>query len=60
MSLKKSVHQLKHEEKFTEENIGSIRPSFGMHPKHYKSFINKKSVKFIKAGSRLKWKYLKN
>ena len=47
-------------EKFTEENIGSIRPSFGMHPKHYKSFINKKSVKFIKAGSRLKWEYLKN
>ena len=46
-------------EKFTNKNIRSIRPSFGMHPKYYNSFLNKKSVKFIKAGSRLKWEHIK-
>ena len=46
-------------EKFTNENIKSIRPSFGLHPKHLDKFINKKSTLSVKAGSRLKRNMIK-
>jgi pseudaminic acid synthase len=44
---------------FSVNNIKSIRPSFGMHPKFYYKFIGKKSNSDIKSGFRLLWKYIK-
>lgn len=38
---------------FTEENIKSIRPAFGLYPKYYKDLINKKSKQGISRISRL-------
>jgi pseudaminic acid synthase len=40
-------------EKFTLENIRSIRPSYGMHPKYLKKILGKKAKKNIKTGNRL-------
>jgi pseudaminic acid synthase len=38
---------------FTEKNIKSIRPGFGLHPKHYNYFLGKKANFSISKGSRL-------
>ena len=53
------VKEIKKGELFTENNIRSIRPSFGMHPKNFEKILNKKSRQNIKAGSRLLWKHIK-
>ena len=53
------VSSIKKNEKFTNENIKSIRPSYGLHPKYLKYFLNKESKVNIKHGSRLSWKHLK-
>jgi len=46
-------------EKFTVDNIKSVRPSFGLHPKYLKKFLNKETKKNLFIGDRLKWEYLK-
>ncbi len=53
------VKNIKRGDKFSEENIRSIRPSFGLHPKYLKYFLNRKSTTNIKFGTRLKWSHLK-
>ena len=40
-------------EKITEDNIRSIRPGYGLHPKYYKEILGKISLKFIKRGTPL-------
>jgi pseudaminic acid synthase len=37
----------------TEDNVRSIRPGFGLHPKFLKSILNKKVTKKLERGSRL-------
>ena len=37
----------------TKENIKSVRPSLGMHPKHYEEILGKKVVKYLEKGTRL-------
>ena len=37
----------------TQENVKSIRPGFGMHPKYYKSILGKRIKKDIKRGTPL-------
>jgi len=44
---------IKKGELFSELNIRSIRPAFGLHPKHLKNIINKKSTKNLFFGDRL-------
>jgi len=44
---------------FTYENIKSVRPSFGLHPKYLKKILNKKSRLNFKSGDRLTLKGLK-
>ncbi|MEF3255266.1 MAG: pseudaminic acid synthase, partial [Deferribacterales bacterium] len=39
---------------FTEDNIRSIRPGYGVHPKYYKMLLGKKSKRAIKRGDPLK------
>jgi len=50
------VKDVKKGELFTEENVRSIRPSDGLHPKYYKEIVNKRRArKDIKAGTPLSW-----
>ncbi len=45
-----AVEDIREGEVFTEKNIRSIRPGFGLHPKYYKSLLGKKSKRVIKRG----------
>ncbi len=49
------VKDIKNGESFTEVNIKSIRPGFGMHPKYLKDILGKKAKKDIKKGTPLNW-----
>lgn len=43
---------------FTAENIRSVRPGFGLHPKYYSSVLGKKAVKDLARGSRLQLEHI--
>ncbi|MEO2153198.1 MAG: pseudaminic acid synthase [Aquificota bacterium] len=50
------VKDVKAGELFTEENVRSIRPGYGLHPKYYKEIVGKRRArKDIKAGTPLSW-----
>jgi len=44
---------IKKGELITEENIRSVRPGYGMHPKYLKDLLGKKAKKDLKFGERL-------
>jgi pseudaminic acid synthase len=44
---------IKKGEKFTEENIRSVRPGFGLHPKYLKDILGKTATKDYNFGDRL-------
>ncbi len=52
------VEDVKKGEIFTEKNIRSIRPGFGLHPKYIKKVIGKRARRDIKRGIPLKWEYI--
>lgn len=54
------VKDLKEGDQFSAENIRSIRPGYGLAPKHYKEILNKKANQDIKRGTPLKWSFIKN
>lgn len=45
------VKDIKKSEKFNEENVRSIRPGLGLHPKNLKKVIGRKSARDIKRGT---------
>lgn len=47
------VEDIKSGEVFTEQNIRSIRPGFGLHPKFFKEMIGKVATKDFERGDRL-------
>lgn len=49
------VEDMEKGEKFTERNVRSIRPGFGLHPKHLKKITGKKASRDIKKGMPLSW-----
>jgi pseudaminic acid synthase len=49
------VKDIKAGEVFTEENINSIRPGFGLHPKYLKDTLGKIAKHDIKKGTPLNW-----
>ena len=53
------IKDVKKNEKFTEENIKSIRPSFGLPPKYLYEVIGKKAKENIKKGTPLRWDMIK-
>ncbi|MEI6895907.1 MAG: N-acetylneuraminate synthase family protein, partial [Psychromonas sp.] len=50
------VKDVKAGEKFTPENVRSIRPGFGLQPKYYDSILNKTAKINIKSGTALQKK----
>jgi len=54
------VRDIKAGETFTEENIRSIRPSYGLHPKYLKDILGKHARINIKKGTPLKWELINN
>ena len=47
------VKDIKKGEVITEENVRSIRPGFGLHPKHLKDLLGKKLNYTVEQGTRL-------
>ncbi|SHF90408.1 N-acetylneuraminate synthase [Salegentibacter echinorum] len=47
------AEDIKAGEELTSENIRSVRPGFGMHPKYYNNVLGTKAVKDLKKGERL-------
>ncbi len=52
------VKDIKKGEKFTPENIRSIRPSNGLHPKYYEEVLGKTAKKDLKFGTPLCKSYI--
>ena len=52
------VADMKAGEIITEQNVKSIRPGFGLHPKYYNEILGKKVNADIEAGSRFNLNYL--
>ena len=53
------VRDIKKDEIITEENVRSIRPGFGLHPKYLKEIIGKKVNKDLKKGTPFKLEFIK-
>ena len=53
------VKDIKAGETFTEENIRSIRPGYGLSPKYLKDILGKKSAQVFKKGTPLNWELIK-
>jgi pseudaminic acid synthase len=63
MSARRSLYvckNIKKGEKFTSENVKSVRPSFGLYPKFLKKVIGTKSNRNLKTGNRLTMSLIKN
>jgi len=50
-----AVKDIRAGELLTEENIKSIRPSYGLPPKYFKIILGKRAKKDIKKGTPLNW-----
>jgi len=50
-----AVEDIKAGDVITTQNVRSIRPGYGLHPKFFKSIINKKALVNIKKGTPLAW-----
>jgi pseudaminic acid synthase len=49
---------IKKGESFTKENVKSIRPGDGLHPKYYDALMHKTTTIDIKAGTALQWSFI--
>ena len=49
------VKDVKAGEVLTEENVRSIRPGYGLHPKYLKDILGRRAKKEIKKGTPLRW-----
>jgi pseudaminic acid synthase len=53
------VKDIKEGEVLTHENIRSIRPGYGLHPKYLKNIIGKKAKQDLAFGTRMNLDYVK-
>jgi pseudaminic acid synthase len=49
------LNEIKAGEPFTDENVRSIRPGYGLHPKYLREILGKKAKTDIKRGAPLSW-----
>jgi N-acetylneuraminate synthase len=49
------VRDIKAGEEFTAENVRSIRPAHGLHPRHLIEVLGRRAATDIKAGTPLAW-----
>lgn len=54
------VNDIKKGDLITEENVKSIRPGFGLHPKYYNQILGKKCNQDIEKGTRMSLDFLNN
>jgi len=54
------VKNIKKGEKFSEDNIKSIRPTYGIKPKYLEDIIGRKSKKYLVKGEPLRWSVVKD
>lgn len=52
------VEDIKAGDVFTERNVRSIRPGFGLHPRYLNKILGKKSRQYIKKGTPLDWEFV--
>jgi pseudaminic acid synthase len=52
------VKDMKAGEVFTEENVRSIRPGHGLHPRHLKEVLGKQAAQDIQQGTPLSWELI--
>ena len=52
------TEDIKKGEPITEANMRSIRPGFGLHPRHYHEILGKKATVDIKRGTPVSWSYI--
>lgn len=53
------VKDMKKGERFSPDNLKSIRPGFGLKPKHYEEVLGKEALIDIKKGTALNWNVIK-
>lgn len=61
LSLRRSlfiVKDVKAGEAFTRENVRSIRPAHGLHPRYLDAVIGRKATRDLEAGTPLRWEYI--
>ena len=49
------VKDIKAGEVFTEENLRSVRPGYGLHPRHLKDILGRRAARDIQRGTPLGW-----
>jgi len=49
------INNIKAGEVFTEKNVRSIRPGYGLHPRYLKKILGRRATQDIKRGTPLKW-----
>lgn len=54
------AQDIKAGELFTEKNIRSVRPGFGLHPKYLKDILGKPAAQNLEKGTAMRLEYLKN
>jgi pseudaminic acid synthase len=52
------VEDIKKGEQLSDKNMRSIRPGFGLSPKHYDAMINKKVNRDVEKGTPLSWEII--
>lgn len=52
------VEDIKKGEKFTEKNLKSVRPNYGLHTKYYEDILGKTATCDLAKGTAMKWNYV--
>jgi pseudaminic acid synthase len=52
------VKDIKKGDTFTPENVRSIRPAYGLHPRHLKEVLGKRAKKDLRKGTPLDWDFI--
>lgn len=53
------AEDIKSSEIITEQNVRSVRPGYGLHPKYLHDVIGKKVIENLKQGTALDWSLFK-